>query len=194
MKIELVPYDSHWPLLYAKEHARIAAALQSLNPTIEHIGSTSVPSLYAKPIIDVMVGLNAEFDLTKTIDLMNQMGFAWNNRYDDQLPFRRFFMRVESNGEKTIPDNFTTNDNFNIREYFKVLCHVHIVPLDSTWWREHIAFRNRLRSDEKDRLSYQNLKLELATKSWDDPNHYGRAKTALIQSILANADESSSTC
>lgn len=193
MKIDVVPYDANWPTLYDKERGRIEAALQLLNPTIEHIGSTSVPSLSAKPIIDIMVGLNAEPDLNKTIDLMNKIGFVWNNRYDDQLPFRRFFMHVESLGEKTVPSKFTVNDNFNIREYFKIHCHVHIVPLDSTWWREHIAFRNRLRCDEKDRLSYQNLKLELATKSWDDPNHYGRAKSALIQSILANADESSST-
>lgn len=193
MEIEVAPYNEEWPALYAIEEAKISNALGALNPTIEHIGSTSVPQLAAKPTIDIMIGLNAENDLDKTVSLMQSIGFVWNSCYDDALPFRRLFMRLKALENAPIPTQIAASDNLNIRKDFKVLCNVHTVPLDSTWWRRHIAFRDWLRTHAEDRIAYQNLKLELAGKDWDDTNAYAAAKTELIDSIVAKTNESSCT-
>lgn len=180
--------------MYKKERDNIIEALKGFEFEIEHIGSTSVVGLASKPIIDIQVGLKNESDLDEIVAPMEKAQFSWNRRYDADLKFRRYFMRMHLKGsDKPFTRRFYPSEIINVREYYDVSCHVHIVPFHHDWWDRHIRFRDWLRTHEDDREAYQNLKLELSERDWEKPNDYGLAKSALIRSIESKVyDESRS--
>ncbi|MCF8238627.1 MAG: GrpB family protein [Saprospiraceae bacterium] len=164
MKILLTPYDPAWPVLFHREYEWIAWALQPDQVHIEHIGSTSVPDLPAKPVIDVLVGL-ATFDLAPVaVERMVAHGFTYLPQYEDGMPFRRLFIR-EVDGKR--------------------ISNVHTVEFNTPFWRRHLAFRDHLRSHPEVRDQYAQLKLDLSQKEWDSVNDYAQAKTDFIRAIEA---------
>ena len=162
--IKIVDYDSKWPALFEKHAKIIADALGSAARRIEHMGSTSVPGLAAKPIIDVIVVVKDSADESVYLRRLEAAGYVLRVREPDWHEHRMVRTPVLD-------------------------VHVHVFSVGCTETTRQLAFRNRLRRNEGDRLRYQSLKQELAKGSWLDMNAYARAKTAVVEEITARALE-----
>lgn len=170
--IVIMDYDPRWPELYEFESRRIRAALGELLVSIEHIGSTSVPGLAAKPRIDIMPGVASENDLDQTIEPMTSLGFRYLDQYEDIMPFRRLFSRDADEDQ--------------------IAVNIHTVTVDSEFWERHLLFRDYLRRNPDVADEYARIKRELAPK-FTVTNEYADAKTGFITSIeaLARAERDS---
>ena len=154
-EIRLVPYDPDWPSFFEEESLRIKNALKDRALDIQHFGSTSVPGLMAKPIIDILIGLK-DFDQIDEIHrLMNNIGYEW----------------FKAAG---IPGDYTFGFG-NPRQFW-----AHIVRIDSTNWSRNLLFRDRLRSDPDLACSYAELKQNLARNYKGVRSEYTLGKTAFV--------------
>ena len=160
--ITIVPYDSEWPRKYQKHADRIKAALGDVAQKIEHIGSTSVPGLAAKPIIDMLVVVPDSSDESAYLGQLQSVGYELRVREPDFEEHR--MMRTP---EKDV--------------------HIHIFSPGSFEAARYLIFRNRLRSDREALSRYEAVKRELAAKDWPDMNAYADAKTKVIEEIIASA-------
>ncbi len=158
--IEVVPYDSGWPTQYLKERRRIVAALGSAALRVDHVGSTAVPGLAAKPVIDIEVSVADPDD---------------EPSYLPQLEAAGYHLRVRSPGHRMV--RTPARD-----------VHVHVYAHGSNWEREHLLFRDWLRVNPADRELYQATKQQLAQHEWSDMNEYAEAKTRVIRAILRRAN------
>jgi GrpB-like predicted nucleotidyltransferase (UPF0157 family)/prolyl-tRNA editing enzyme YbaK/EbsC (Cys-tRNA(Pro) deacylase) len=159
----IAPYDPEWVTKYEGEKLRIQTAMGSYLKGIEHIGSTAVPGLPAKPIIDILGGIPSLLDAPSFIPRLEGIGYCYIPEYETQLPHRRYLTRAEAG---------------------HVVIHLHIVEISSQFWQEHLAFRNRLRSDHSLRDAYGSLKTRLATKYGNDRIGYTNAKAEFIHKVL----------
>jgi GrpB-like predicted nucleotidyltransferase (UPF0157 family) len=182
MQITIEPYNSKWPDIFLSEKKVIAAVLQQYSPTIEHFGSTSVVELDAKPIIDILVGLNEQQDLDKTINPMMAVGYTHIKKYEPLWPTRRFFMRLQSSVALP-PQVIDINDNTVIGKDFISLVNIHIIPKDSHDWIRMIAFRDFLRTHASIRDEYGELKRQISKREFSDMNEYNDAKNAYVKQI-----------
>lgn len=157
--LEIVEYDAGWPERYAKEQRRIAGALGTTAKRIEHIGSTAVQGLAAKPIIDIMVTVDDPDD---------------ESAFRQQLEAAGYILRVREVGHRM----FRTPERD---------VHVHVWQAGGHDEERHLRFRDRLRSDTADRDQYQRTKRSLAGR-YRDMNYYAEAKSAVISEILSRAD------
>jgi GrpB-like predicted nucleotidyltransferase (UPF0157 family) len=158
--VRLVEYDAEWPALYRTESERIAVALAPLVLTLEHMGSTAVPGLAAKPICDILAGYHDRALFQAYIDGLCAAGYE--HLGEQGIPGREFFRRGQ-------PPAY----------------HLHLAALDGIFWREHLAFRDLLRSDSLLRATYEELKQELAAEFPQDRDAYIDAKNSFIQGALA---------
>ena len=161
MKINIVPYNDEWPLLFETIKKEIKKSIVDNEVIIEHIGSTSVDKLASKPIIDILIGVSSN-DLDMYIEPIKNLGYIHIKEYEIETPNRRFFFFEKSK---------------------KRIAHVHLVKKNSRWFKRHIAFRNELRSNEIIRKEYQSLKYSLSKKEWKDGNEYADAKTTFIKCV-----------
>jgi GrpB-like predicted nucleotidyltransferase (UPF0157 family) len=161
MPIRVVPYDPSWPEQFTGIRASLARALQGVPVlAIEHVGSTSVPGLAAKPVIDVDVVVIREH-LMPAIDALVAAGY----RHEGEMGIRdRHAMRA--------PDTAPPRN-------------VYVAVEGSLALRNHLAVRDVLRSDAVLRDEYGRLKLDLARVHAEDMDGYVAAKTDLLGSILA---------
>lgn len=157
--IRVVDYDPAWPARFEAERQRITAALGPAARTVEHIGSTAVPGLPAKPIIDVLV----------TVDDVER-----EDRYAPALESAGYLPRVREPGHRM----FRTPQRD---------VHVHLYTTGDDEVGRVLLFRDRLRTDTADRALYARVKRDLATRDWRDMNDYAEAKTPTINAILARA-------
>jgi GrpB-like predicted nucleotidyltransferase (UPF0157 family) len=157
--IRIVPYDPTWPARFRHERERITSALGPGAGRIEHIGSTSVAGLAAKPIVDIIVSVEDLEDDAALRTPMERAGYV---------------LRVLEPGHRM----FRTPERD---------VHVHVFAQDSDEIARHLVFRDRLRSNAADRESYEALKRELAKRKWSDMNHYAEAKGELIRQITERA-------
>lgn len=158
-RVTLAEHNPDWTMRFEMERRRIVSALGDGAKQIEHVGSTSVPGLAAKAVVDVLV--------------------AVEDPHDDDLRFALeragYVLRVEEPGHRM----YRTP---------KRDVHVHLWEVGSSEISRLLAFRNRLRRDGADRSLYERVKRELAKRDWNDVNDYAQAKTAVIQQILARAE------
>jgi GrpB-like predicted nucleotidyltransferase (UPF0157 family) len=157
-RVSLVPWRAEWGQRFETERARIAAALGERASVIEHVGSTSVPDLDAKPIVDILVAVADPADPEVQVEL-EHAGYELRVRE----PGHRMFRTPERD------------------------VHVHLWVAGTEDVSRHLDFRDRLRASEPDRRAYAALKHRLAEREWDDINDYAAAKGALIGEILARA-------
>ena len=161
--IELVEYDSEWPVRFEEWRRGLAAALGPAAIAIEHVGSTSVPGLIAKPIIDIQVSV-ADLDAEQLyVPQIEALGVQLRSRDDEHRYFRPFADRPRD-------------------------VHIHVCRAASRWEREHLAFRDRLRADADARRRYADAKLQALTDFPDDRVGYTDSKTAVILDILEGPD------
>src|SRR5919201_2177405 len=115
--VRLVPYDPAWPTLFAEESARLTASIGGLALRLEHVGSTAVPGLLAKPVLDILAGFPPESEVEPYVAALVRAGYV--HRGEQGIPGREFFRRGTP------------------RAY-----HVHLAVQHSSFWREHLAFRD----------------------------------------------------
>jgi len=167
-KIVIVDFNPEWVDIYEKEREGLSNILEGIDIRIEHIGSTSVNGLGAKPIIDVLLGLeDFEKDKDELIKRMTDSGYNYIDKFEHVMPYRRYFNKT-SEGVVT--------------SY-----HIHSVQIGEWFWNRHIAFRDYLRAHDDVRDEYCRVKKELAKRDWDDRNDYAWAKTDFIVPVQEKA-------
>ena len=161
--VKLVPYSSQWPSLFEAERAALVSVFPTSAFRIEHIGSTAVVGLGAKPIIDVLIGANSLAEIEARIPAAEALGYQYMPEHEAVLPQRRFFAKPVIRPK---------------------LFHVHAVAMDSRFFAEHLCFRDTLRADPRLAAEYFSLKVELAARFGDDRQSYSEAKSSFIQSVV----------
>lgn len=159
VEVSLHHYDDGWPDLYLAHRRRIEAALAPASAQIEHIGSTSVPDLAAKPIIDIVV---AVADITAEEDYLAPLLAAG------------YELRVREPGHRLV--RTPSRD-----------VHVHLYGQGDPAVEEYLLLRDHLRTNTEDRELYESTKRTLLSGQWDDMNDYADAKTDVILAIKARA-------
>jgi GrpB-like predicted nucleotidyltransferase (UPF0157 family) len=167
MEITLAPYSKQWPEEFEKEKELLLDSIGKWVLEIEHVGSTAIPGLSAKPIIDIMIGVKSLSEADREcVSRIKKLGYAYIKKYEDEIPNRRYFQKVNESGQRTHQ--------------------IHLVEMNSDWWRRHLLFRNYLRAHPETAKEYESLKRQLA-KCYTDTNEYARAKTAFVRDVEGRA-------
>jgi GrpB-like predicted nucleotidyltransferase (UPF0157 family) len=161
-KIVIVDYDPQWPEMFRREEERINAALGNRVLRLEHTGSTSVPGLAAKPIIDMLLVVANSANESEYLPALEGSGYVLRIREPDWYEHRMF----------KGPD---TNIN------------LHVLSSGCLEIDRILIFRDWLRSHDADRDLYAHSKIALAQKDWKYVQDYADAKTAVIEEIIARA-------
>lgn len=159
--IEVVCYNTNWPAMFEEEATLIHHALGTNCLTIHHIGSTSVPGLFAKPIIDILPVVKNILAVDKTTKAMEDLGYEAKG--ENGIAFRRYFQKGR-----------------NIRTH-----NVHVYEEGDPEIDRYLKFRDWMRSHEDDAQAYANLKIELAAKFPHDILQYCNGKDAFVASVDA---------
>ena len=162
--VRVVPYDPGWPALFVAEAARLNNILlvHGVALRVEHIGSTSVPGLAAKPILDVLAGWEMANARAAAIGALESAGYTY--RGEQGIPGRDFFRRGEP------------------RQY-----HVHLTRVGNATWNDHLTFRDYLRANPAAAADYAALKRALAARYPTDRERYIEGKTEFVQATLGSA-------
>jgi GrpB-like predicted nucleotidyltransferase (UPF0157 family) len=163
--ITLVPYDPEWPHLFTREAGRIRAALGDRALQVEHVGSTAVPELVAKPIIDIDLAVADSADESSYVPQLEAAGYILRIREPDWYEHRLF----------KGPD---TNIN------------LHVFTIRAEEVKRNLILRDWLRTNPSDRELYARTKQELASQKWKYVQNYADAKTKVIEAILSRANAS----
>lgn len=167
MKVEVVPHDPTWRSKFEVEAKLIALALGDNVVDIQHIGSTSIPSIYAKPIIDILVQVKDIAKIDEQCSAMTALGYK--NMGEFGIPGRCFFRKHNEQGIRTH--------------------HVHIFNIDVTEIQRHLAFRDYMIAHPEDAIKYSDLKRELAKQYPDDIEGYVNGKDGFIKEMERKAIE-----
>jgi GrpB-like predicted nucleotidyltransferase (UPF0157 family) len=187
VKILLEEYQARWADDFLAERDTLASTLIDFNPSIEHIGSTSIPGLCAKPTIDLLVGLRDDNLLDETISPMISKGYTYFSKYEPAMPYRRLFARLKALADTTPPEVIGIHDEFVRGQEFVSVANIHVVVKNTPHWRRHLAFRDFLRTHAELRDEYGRLKKELSTREFKDSNDYNAAKNSFIEKIQVQA-------
>lgn len=160
--IVLAGYNPQWPAMFDREASRVRAAVASLAISVEHVGSTSVPGLAAKPIIDIVLAVPDSADEAAYVPALEAAGYVLHNREPDWFEHRMF----------KGPDADVN---------------LHVFSAGEAEIDRMILFRDWLRSHDDHRDAYVRVKRELAQRSWRHVQYYAEAKTGIVQQIMARA-------
>jgi GrpB-like predicted nucleotidyltransferase (UPF0157 family) len=162
--VVLVEYDPEWPSLYAREEARIRGALGDAALQVEHAGSTSVPGLAAKPIVDIVLVVANSADEPAYVPALEAAGYTLRIREPEWFEHRAL--------KGTEPS-----------------VNLHVFPPGCPEVERMLRFRDHLRRDAGDRELYERTKRELAQREWKYVQHYADAKSDVVEAILARAGD-----
>jgi len=163
-RIQIEPYDSGWSQRFLDEAMSLEGALAEwIAAPIEHIGSTAVPGLCAKPVIDIMIPVHSLEDSRPAMAVIERFGYHY-------WPYKSDVMHWFCKPSELVRTH-----------------HVHMVPLESRLFQERLAFRDALRNDPAVRDEYSQLKRELASKHADDREAYTEAKGPFVRRVIACA-------
>ncbi len=160
--VEIVEHQSSWPEAFRTIAGELSAVAIDGVVSVEHIGSTAVPGLCAKPVIDVLVGVEDLIAVQGRIAPLREIGYRYRPEHEAQIPQRRYFVKEPSGDVPRV--------------------HVHVVVHAGPLWQDHIAFRDALRRDAGLRDRYAALKRELAARL--DKSAYTEAKAPFVQAVL----------
>lgn len=158
-KVCLSGYQDEWSDAFVRERERLLAALGDPVVEIEHVGSTAVLGMRAKPLIDVMIGLERLEDYEALVPVMEGLGYEYKGEFG--IPGRHFFVLGDP----------TTH-------------HVHMVEHGRHFWRLNLHFRDALRRDPSARERYEAEKVRLAEEFADCREKYTAGKNEIIQALL----------
>jgi GrpB-like predicted nucleotidyltransferase (UPF0157 family) len=164
--VALHEYSTTWPVVFSAECERLISLLPGRFIDIQHIGSTAVPGLAAKPIVDLLAGVES-MDIARALaEPLCRSGYTTSAEFNAALTDRQWFMRW-ANGHRTH--------------------HLHVVVHGSAAWRQRLKFRDLLRGDATLAARYAGLKAELAATHIRDREAYTEAKAAFILERVGNA-------
>lgn len=161
MPIEIVPYDVTWPQRFALEAARLREALGDVAVRIEHVGSTSVPGLAAKDVIDIQLSVAGFAPEARFREPLEGLGYV--HREDPEEPAHRFFGLSDAAGRR--------------------LVNIHVCESGGEWERRHLTFRDLLRTRPDVAVEYERLKRDLAPR-YEVVDDYADAKGDFIRRLL----------
>lgn len=161
--ITLVEYDSRWPELFEREAERVRSALGNKALQVEHVGSTSVPGLCAKPIIDMLLVVADSADESSYVPALEATGYTLWVREPEWFQHRMF----------KGPD---------------IDINLHVFSVGASEVERMLRFRNWLRANDADRNNYARAKRDLAQRVWRHVQHYADAKTSIVQEIMNRAN------
>jgi GrpB-like predicted nucleotidyltransferase (UPF0157 family) len=161
--IELSDYSNQWPLQFRAQKQRIETALPGRVVLLEHIGSTSVPGLAAKPIIDICLAVADATDETTYVPDLEAVGFVLHAREPGW-------------------------DEHRLLKHQDPPTNLHVFAVGAAEIRRCLLFRDRLRSDPRDRALYESTKRRLAARRWEYVQSYADAKSDVVAAIIARAD------
>ena len=164
--VAIAEYDPRWPEVYQEEKARIQGVIGHRVAALEHIGSTAVPGLAAKPIIDIMAGVRQLADAEECIGPLQGIGYQYVHHSVVGFPERRYFHREAADGQGY---------------------HLHMVERGGEFWERHLLFRDYLRAHPRVAAEYEELKREMAGRFGGDRDGYTEAKTSFIRSVEEKA-------
>jgi len=162
-KVLLSAYNTAWPGLFRSEKNLLRLNLGKLAVAVSHVGSTAVPGLCAKPILDIMVSVISLKKVEKKISSFERCGYTVKPREEDPIPGRLFFSK----------------DIDGLRCF-----HLHVTEAGSIFCKEHLRFRNLLRKDPKAAQAYARLKRRLSKAFPNDRNAYITGKAKFISNVL----------
>lgn len=166
-EVTIVDYNPIWPTLYEEEKARILNAIGHKVVAIEHVGSTAVPGLGGKPIIDIMVAVRRLADVEECTEPLRSINYEYLG--ERGVPGRRFFRKPPG-------------EDRSARTH-----HLHMVEQGSDLWEEHLLFRDYLRAHPNVAQKYYELKKALAAKCGSDRSAYAEAKASFIEAVITEA-------
>lgn len=170
--VDIVEYDPAWPGIFEKEKKNLLESFPGLMRRVEHFGSTAVPGLPAKPIVDMLVEVRClEETKEKIAPVLEERGYDyfWRPSWgDDVPPYYAWFIKRDSEGNRTH--------------------HIHMVEADFEHW-ERLLFRDYLREFPEIAKEYADLKRELSQKHKDDRIAYTKAKTDFVLRVTSEAKE-----
>lgn len=164
-RAEVQPHDPTWAVRAEAERGQLKQLLAPwLVDGIEHIGSTAIPGLAAKPIVDLQASVR-DLDTTEVADRLKANGWAYVPPELDQRPWRRFFVKPDPSG-------------------FRREAHLHLIQAGHPRWTDQIRFRDALRDDPTLAKAYADLKGRLAKENGHDREAYTKGKAAFVASVL----------
>ena len=165
--VKLSSYNDEWPKIFEREKVLLSSALGDLVIDIQHIGSTSIPGMPSKPIIDMMASIPDFRSIDKYIQPLKKLGY-------------------EDRGQQGVPDRHIFVKGDEARRTH----HLNLTERDSSFWKEHVLFLDYLRTHKEAVDEYAKLKTELAKSFPDDRNSYASAKAEFVKKIVEKARES----
>ena len=165
-RLELVPYDPAWPVLFGQEAARLRTAIGAHAMRIEHVGSTSVPNLLAKPVIDIAVAVTSTAAADECIEPLTSLGYEYRGMHGDD-PDRRYYV-LDREGRRVI--------------------HIHVYILPAPAWDEMLRFRDALRRTPSLLAAYAAEKERVAAAVAWNKAAYSEAKAPFIRAVLDGLD------
>jgi GrpB-like predicted nucleotidyltransferase (UPF0157 family) len=160
--VELAEYDPAWPTVFEGQAARIRSALGERVRLLEHAGSTSVPGMAAKPIVDIVLAVPDSADEASYVPALEGAGYVLRIREPEW-----FEHRVLKGTDPAV--------------------NLHVFTEGASEIAKMLAFRDWLRTHDDERLLYATTKRELAAREWKYVQHYADAKTAVVEGIVARA-------
>lgn len=165
-EVALAAYDPRWPLLFVEERERLMSLFPSQLLDVQHFGSTAVPGLAAKPVIDLLAGVESMAVAESLVEPLLESGYTTSAEFNATLTDRRWFMRW-LDGHRTH--------------------HLHVVVFGGPEWRRRLRFRDVLRAQPEVAQRYALLKSRLAAEHGSDREAYTRAKSAFVRCVVENA-------
>jgi GrpB-like predicted nucleotidyltransferase (UPF0157 family) len=161
-QIYLAPYDPTWPAQYEAETAKIRAALGERAIVLEHVGSTSIPGMSAKPLLDILLAVADSSDEDAYVPTLTAQGYRLHLREPDWEQHR--VMKGEW-----------------------PFVNLHVFTIGSPEIRRMVGFRYRCRAHPEERRLYEETKRQLASQVWRHVQHYANAKGEVVEAIIARA-------
>ena len=165
-RLELVPYDPAWPVMFATEAARLHAAIGAHVMRIEHVGSTSVPNLLAKPVIDIAIAVTSTAAADACIEPLMSLGYEYRGMHGHD-PDRRYYVLDREE---------------------RRLIHIHLYILPAPAWDEMLSFRDALRHTPSLLAAYAAEKARVAAAVAWNKAAYSEAKGPFIRAVLDELD------
>lgn len=168
-RMHLENYDVRWPSQFEDEADRVRPAIGANLLAIEHVGSTAVPGLAAKPIIDILAGVSSWDGFEQMVEDLGAIGYVYTPHSEKDDPGRRVFRKG--------PEDLNLLRTHNL----------HVTELGSYYWTRLVAFRDYLRHHADDAAAYQRLKEDLVVRYRDQTRAYTKAKETFVKAIEAKA-------
>jgi GrpB-like predicted nucleotidyltransferase (UPF0157 family) len=157
MKMKIESYDPAWKDEFERHKERLLEAIPKPGLSIDHIGSTSLGDISARPIIDILVGLQSSPQLDEVINPMLAAGFSYVEKFTCGTPYRRFFVNLKALSAKPVPRVICSLDTLAFGSDDDSIANIHVMERGTYHWIRHIAFRDYLRADPEARYAYEGL-------------------------------------